>query len=95
MANFSLGPFYVDFYVDVYDFAACCPYFSYYLAHTANPAQLEEAIVVKNAGSNLYECEECKMFYREKSLAEKCEAWCKKYKSCNLEIVKYAIKTNR
>lgn len=39
----------------------------------------------------LYQCEECRMYYQEKALAEKCEAWCKKYKSCNLNIVKYAM----
>lgn len=39
-----------------------------------------------------YKCKECKMFYKDKSLAEKCEAWCRKHKSCNIEIIKYAIK---
>jgi hypothetical protein len=37
-------------------------------------------------------CEECKFKYEDKSWAEKCEAWCKKYKSCNLEITKHAVK---
>jgi hypothetical protein len=37
-------------------------------------------------------CEECKLKYNEKKLAERCEAWCKKYGSCNLEITKYAVK---
>ena len=41
---------------------------------------------------NLFLCEECKMMYREKSLTEKCEEWCKKYKSCNMDIVKYAVR---
>jgi hypothetical protein len=40
----------------------------------------------------LYVCEECKLQYREKYWAEKCEEWCKKHKSCNLEITKHAIK---
>ena len=40
----------------------------------------------------LYQCEECGLRYAEKEWAEKCEAWCKKYKSCNLEIIEYAIK---
>ena len=39
-----------------------------------------------------YECKECKMKYKKREWAEKCEKWCKKYKSCNLEITKYALK---
>jgi hypothetical protein len=36
-------------------------------------------------------CEECKLKYKDKEWAEKCESWCKKYKSCNLEITKHAV----
>jgi len=39
-----------------------------------------------------YQCEECKFFYGTKSLARKCENWCEKYKSCNLEITKNSVK---
>lgn len=41
----------------------------------------------------LYQCEECGLKYPQKEWAEKCEAWCKEHKSCNLEIIKHA-KTN-
>ncbi len=37
-------------------------------------------------------CEECGLKYKDKNWAEKCEAWCKEHKSCNLEITKHAIK---
>ncbi len=40
----------------------------------------------------LYQCPECKLLYKEKEWAEKCRAWCKEHKSCNLEITKHAIK---
>jgi hypothetical protein len=40
---------------------------------------------------NFYQCEECKLLYEDISWAEKCEAWCKKYKSCNLEITKHSV----
>ena len=40
----------------------------------------------------LHQCEECGLKYIDKKWAEKCEAWCKKYKSCNLEIIDHAIK---
>lgn len=38
-----------------------------------------------------YICEECGFSYTEKELSEKCEDWCKKHSSCNLEITKHAI----
>lgn len=42
----------------------------------------------------LFQCPECGLAYREKEWAQKCEAWCRKHKSCNLEIIKHAI-TNK
>ena len=42
----------------------------------------------------LYQCEECELRYKEREIAEKCQAWCKAHKSCNLDIIKYAIKEN-
>ncbi len=41
---------------------------------------------------NFWICEECKLKYKEKKWAEKCEAWCRKHKTCNLKITKHAIK---
>ncbi|NCN24739.1 hypothetical protein GW918_01505 [Candidatus Berkelbacteria bacterium] len=40
----------------------------------------------------VYTCSECKIKYHDEATAKKCEAWCKKNKSCNLDIIKYAIK---
>lgn len=40
----------------------------------------------------LYQCEECGLKYADRKWAEKCEVWCKKYKSCNLDIIDSAIK---
>lgn len=37
---------------------------------------------------NLYQCPECRLHYKDKELAEKCEAWCKENKTCNVEIMK-------
>lgn len=39
-----------------------------------------------------YQCEECGFLYADKETAEKCQAWCREHKSCNLEIIKYAVK---
>jgi len=38
-----------------------------------------------------YKCEECGMHYLEKAIASKCQKWCKKYKSCNIEYIKLAV----
>lgn len=48
--------------------------------------------MVKNKKISEYKCKECKMIYQDKILAEKCETWCRKNHSCNLEITKHAIK---
>lgn len=40
---------------------------------------------------NVYECNDCKLIYKNKKDAKKCEEWCKKNNSCNLEITKHAI----
>lgn len=39
----------------------------------------------------LFRCKECNLPYKEVSLARKCEAWCKKHKSCNLELMKQSV----
>lgn len=36
---------------------------------------------------NKWQCEVCGYQYKDKEWSEKCEAWCKEHKSCNLEIV--------
>ena len=43
----------------------------------------------------IYECEECKLRYKNRKYAKKCEEWCKKNKSCNIDITKYAIINKR
>jgi hypothetical protein len=47
--------------------------------------------MVKRIGEN-FQCNECKLIYKEKSIAEKCEKFCKKFNACNLEIIKHAVK---
>ncbi|MEK7636082.1 MAG: hypothetical protein AAB362_00095 [Patescibacteria group bacterium] len=46
------------------------------------------------SNSVIYRCSECGLGYGEKEIAEKCQAWCKEHKSCNLDLIKYAIKEN-
>jgi hypothetical protein len=47
--------------------------------------------MVKKIGS-FWICEECGLKYEDRIWAEKCEDWCRKHKSCNLEIIKHATK---
>ncbi len=44
---------------------------------------------IKN-NQNLYQCRECGFHYKDKAAAEKCEAWCKEHKTCNIEIIREA-----
>lgn len=46
--------------------------------------------VIQNINNELYQCEECGFHYQDKAAAEKCEAWCKEHKSCNIEITSRA-----
>ncbi|GBD34791.1 hypothetical protein HRbin35_00542 [bacterium HR35] len=48
--------------------------------------------IIQRENKNYYQCEECQHVYENEVLAKECEDWCKKYKNCNLEIVKQAIK---
>lgn len=41
-----------------------------------------------------FACEECGLLYKEKAWAEECQKWCRENKSCNLEIIKQAIKND-
>lgn len=44
-----------------------------------------------NNNQKLYQCQECGLHYTNESIAKKCEEFCAKYKSCNLEITKEAV----
>ena len=43
-------------------------------------------------GRIVYKCMKCGWLYKDEDLAKKCEKWCKKHKSCNLDIAQHAIK---
>ena len=47
--------------------------------------------VTKNKKTN-YVCAECNFAYKDKKIAAKCENWCRKHHSCNIEITKHAVK---
>ncbi len=41
---------------------------------------------VDKNGKTVFACEECGYVYEEKEWAEKCQDWCHRSQSCNLEI---------
>jgi len=45
-----------------------------------------------SVSGKLYVCDECGLKYADEATARKCEAWCSGHKSCNLEIIKDAVK---
>ena len=42
-----------------------------------------------------YVCSICKLKYKEKEWAEKCEEWCLENNSCNLEITRHSIEAGK
>ena len=48
--------------------------------------------VFRKNEKELYQCEECGLFYLDKKIAEECQKWCAQHKSCNIEIIKHAVK---
>lgn len=47
---------------------------------------------VDKNGKKYFQCEICKFYYKTRELAQKCEDFCNKYKSCSIEITKHAVK---
>jgi hypothetical protein len=39
-----------------------------------------------------YVCDECLLKYESRELAERCEAWDRKYHACSIEIARHAVK---
>ena len=46
---------------------------------------------VKRNNQTVYACEACAFAYEEREWAEKCQEWCQKHQSCNIEIMANAI----
>jgi len=44
-------------------------------------------------GKPVFVCSICNFGYATKDLAQKCGDYCKKHRSCSLEITKHAVKT--
>ncbi len=44
--------------------------------------------------NSIFECPECGLHYNKKAMSESCEAWCSKYKSCNLDIAQQSVEAS-
>ncbi|MEK6900592.1 MAG: hypothetical protein AABX05_05695 [Nanoarchaeota archaeon] len=43
-------------------------------------------------GKSLFRCGSCSLLYLKEAIAYDCEVYCKKHKSCSLEISKQAVR---
>ncbi len=43
----------------------------------------------------LYQCPECKLHYADPKIAKKCQAWCSRHQSCNLEYLELSVEAKR
>ena len=50
---------------------------------------------VENKNKKYYQCENCKFHFEDKNIAQKCEDFCNKNNSCNVDIIKYAVKLDK
>ncbi len=46
------------------------------------------------ADIDIFQCGVCKLHYRNKDDADKCEKWCSQNNSCNLEIARNSIEAS-
>ena len=51
-----------------------------------NKIKMVKEVILKQ--ENFYQCEDCKLIYKDKKWAKKCEKWCIKNHTCNLAITK-------
>lgn len=50
---------------------------------------------IEHKGKTYFQCEACKMYYKDKEIAQKCEDFCNKHKSCNTELISHAVQLDK
>lgn len=40
---------------------------------------------------DFWKCSICSLKYKKKEYASRCEKWCRKHRSCNLEITQHSV----
>lgn len=73
------------------------PYFKYVLVAVivlclfwAWKSYTKKCLTCVSETPQTFVCPECKLEYEDKEWRDKCEAFCKKFKSCNLDIISHA-----
>ncbi|MDO8512977.1 MAG: copper-translocating P-type ATPase [bacterium] len=70
--------------------------YEYNLSHKLKHARHDhEAMAMEGHEMKLYECPECGLQFEDEKWAKRCEEWCKKHHSCNLEITSHAVDKNK
>ncbi len=49
--------------------------------------------IIKKEGGELYQCSGCGFHYEDEATAKRCEEWCTKNQSCNLEIIQHSLES--
>ena len=44
---------------------------------------------------NKYECPVCGLHYYDEEIVKKCEAFCTEFKSCNIELIKHSVESQK
>jgi hypothetical protein len=48
-------------------------------------------VIMPKEVDGLFMCNDCKLLYRTRDLAQKCEDWCIEHNSCNVEISRQSV----
>jgi|GEM_PF-3023922 len=43
--------------------------------------------------TEVFQCETCGLHYRDETIAQQCESFCKEHNACGIEITKHSIET--
>jgi len=50
---------------------------------------------IEHKSKKYSQCEACEMHYKEKKIAQECEDFCNKNKSCNTNLIKQAVQLDK
>lgn len=50
---------------------------------------------IEKEGRKYYQCAICGIYYETREWAQKCEEFCRKNKSCSVEITKHAVEIGK
>ena len=54
-------------------------------------AEVEMIFEIHSHDGVFYVCDRCGFAYGEKAYAKRCQSWCRKHRSCSLDIIRHAL----